>query len=105
MISFRNEVSNETITRWWDNENNQIAFCRGQRGFIAFNNENTFMNITLSSCLPRGLYCDVISGELRNGSCTGKIIAIADSNVINIKLPPNGILALHTGVSILSKSV
>lgn len=100
MIDFRNEVGNETISRWWDNENNQIAFCRGERGFIAFNNENNFMNITLSSCLPKGLYCDVISGSVRNGKCTGKVIAINDLSLITITLPVHGVLALHTGVSI-----
>lgn len=25
---------------WWDNGNNQIAFCRGGKGFIAINNDN-----------------------------------------------------------------
>ena len=25
---------------WWDNGSNQIAFCRGGKGFIAINNDN-----------------------------------------------------------------
>jgi len=27
------------VTNWWDNGNQQIAFCRGKRGFIVFNGE------------------------------------------------------------------
>lgn len=32
---------------WWDNGNNQIAFCRGGKGFIAINNEGSNMSQTL----------------------------------------------------------
>lgn len=29
-----------TLNDWWDNGSNQIAFCRGNKGFIAINNDN-----------------------------------------------------------------
>lgn len=29
-----------TMNDWWDNGSNQIAFCRGGKGFIAINNDN-----------------------------------------------------------------
>lgn len=32
---------------WWDNDNNQIAFSRENRGFIAINNENNDLKQTL----------------------------------------------------------
>ena len=36
------------VSNWWDNGDKQIAFCRGRKGFIAFNNQNdTDMNVTL----------------------------------------------------------
>ena len=28
------------VFNWWDNGNNQIAFCRGGKAFIALNNDN-----------------------------------------------------------------
>ena len=28
-----------TLNDWWDNGSNQIAFCRGGKGFIAINND------------------------------------------------------------------
>jgi hypothetical protein len=27
------------VNDWWDNWDKQIAFCRGGKGFIAFNNQ------------------------------------------------------------------
>ncbi len=32
--------SGTTMNDWWDNGSNQIAFCRGGKGFIAINNDN-----------------------------------------------------------------
>ena len=36
------------MTNWWDNGDKQIAFCRGGKGFIAFNDQyDTDMNVNL----------------------------------------------------------
>ena len=40
MVIFRNVVNGQPQTNWWDNQNNQVAFGRGNRGFIVFNNDN-----------------------------------------------------------------
>jgi alpha-amylase len=48
MVGFRNSVDGTTLNDWWDNGSNQIAFCRGNKGFIAFNNQlDTDMNVNL----------------------------------------------------------
>ena len=39
MVIFRNLVNGLDVTNWWDNGANQIAFSRGNKGFIAINNE------------------------------------------------------------------
>ena len=41
MVIFRNLVNGHDLQNWWDNGNNQVAFCRGNVGFVAFNNEPT----------------------------------------------------------------
>ncbi|KFB41218.1 AGAP002318-PA-like protein [Anopheles sinensis] len=61
MVGFRNAVAGTQINDWWDNGNYQMAFCRGGRGFIAFNLESFDLNQNLQTCLPPGTYCDVIS--------------------------------------------
>jgi len=36
------------VSNWWDNGDKQIAFCRGGKGFIAFNDQyNTNLTVTL----------------------------------------------------------
>lgn len=37
MVAFKNTVGDAPLTNWWDNGSNQIAFCRGNKGFIAIN--------------------------------------------------------------------
>lgn len=32
---------------WWDNGSNQIAFCRGDKGFLAINNDGWDLKETL----------------------------------------------------------
>jgi alpha-amylase len=60
MVQFRNVVGSAGVTNWWDNGGNQIAFSRGNRGFIAFNNGNTNMSVWLTTGLPEGTYCNKV---------------------------------------------
>ncbi|CAB3373081.1 Hypothetical predicted protein [Cloeon dipterum] len=102
MVEFRNVVAGTTINGWWDNGNNQIAFCRGGRGFVAFNNEyGVDLNANLQTCLPAGTYCDVISGSKEGGACTGKTVTIGGDGVANIVInndEVDGVLAIHENV-------
>jgi len=100
MIGFRNEVRGTNVEWFWTNDNNQISFCRGDRGFIAFNNEGSDLNQMLRTCLPAGTYCDVISGENVGGSCSGSSVVVDSNSDAQIFLPANaydGVLAIHTG--------
>lgn len=47
MVGFSNAVLGTNVNDWWDNGGNQIAFCRGGKGFIAFNNDNNDLNTSL----------------------------------------------------------
>lgn len=98
MIAFRNVVRNAPVEGFWDNGKNQIAFCRGTRGFIAFNNEPTEMNATLFTCMPSGEYCDIITGNKKNGKCSGAQVSVDENGEAQIAVPSNGVLAIHIGV-------
>ena len=63
MAKFRNVAGSEGMYNWWDNGNNQIAFSRGNKAFIAINNDGYYMDETLQTGLPSGSYCDIISGN------------------------------------------
>lgn len=100
MIAFRNVVGNASVNSFWDNGKNQIAFCRGTRGFIAFNNEATEMNVKLFTCMPSGDYCDIITGTKQNGQCSGTTVSVDENGDAQIVIPSNvGVLAIHIGVS------
>ncbi|XP_066523052.1 amyAc_bac_euk_AmyA and Aamy_C domain-containing protein [Hoplias malabaricus] len=72
MVIFRNVVHGQPFSNWWDNGNNQIAFSRGNRGFIVINNNDGTLDETLDTGLPEGTYCDVISGDKHCAGCSGK---------------------------------
>ena len=64
MVKFRNVAGLEKMENWWDNGYHAIAFSRGNRAFVAINNEDHPIDQTLKTGLPAGKYCDVISGNL-----------------------------------------
>ena len=71
MVRFRNVAGNEPVANWWDDGNYQIAFSRGSKAFIAINLENgQGMNKNLATGLPKGTYCNLVTGELK-GMCEG----------------------------------
>ncbi|XP_035665855.1 alpha-amylase-like [Branchiostoma floridae] len=101
MVRFRNVAAGHGMFNWWDNGNNQIAFSRGDRAFIAINNEDrSALNATLQTGLSSGDYCDVISGDLSNGFCTGKTITVGWDGRAHIYIAVDDedpIIAIHVG--------
>ncbi|CAD7088909.1 unnamed protein product [Hermetia illucens] len=98
MVGFKNAVRGTGLNDWWDNGNNQIAFCRGGSGFVAFNLEPFDFNQTLQTCLPTGTYCDVISGSKVDGKCTGKTVEVGYNGKAKIYIgtsEEDGVLAIH----------
>lgn len=85
MIAWRNAVGNEERLHWWDNADKQIAFARGNRGFVAFNLEyERSLNQSLQTGLPAGEYCDLITGYKIENTCTGKTIFVNDQGMARI---------------------
>lgn len=106
MVRFKSIVDDEPIINWWDNGDNQIAFSRGNRGFIAFNLQKTRLNNDdngnadydknqldlrkrLQTGLPAGTYCDIISGDRDGNKCTGKSIIVDQNGWANIYIGHN----------------
>lgn len=97
MVRFRNAVRGTSIGNWWSNGDQQIAFSRGNRGFVAFTNSGD-IDAELQTGLPAGTYCDVISGELLGGVCTGKSVTVEANGMAWVNLAEDeydGILAIH----------
>ena len=99
MVKFRNAVGAAAVANWWDNGGNQIAFSRGNRGFIAFNGQfQVDLSQNLQTGLPAGTYCDIATGVKSGSSCTGGSVTVGSDGRANIFLSasvPEGFLAIH----------
>ena len=54
MVGFHNVALGQPVSNWWDNGENAIAFGRGDRAFIVFNNEGYKIDATIYTGLPAG---------------------------------------------------
>ncbi|MFF5443289.1 carbohydrate-binding module family 20 domain-containing protein [Streptomyces achromogenes] len=88
MVKFRNTAAGTAVTNWWDNGNNQIAFGRGDKAYVAINHEGSALTRTFQTSLPAGSYCDVQSG---------KGVTVDSSGRFTATLGANSALALHVG--------
>ncbi|HSH02881.1 MAG TPA: carbohydrate-binding module family 20 domain-containing protein [Anaerolineae bacterium] len=99
MVAFRNHTSGQPVTNWWDNGNNQIAFSRGDQGFVAINKEGYALNGTFQTGLAAGTYCNVIAGDYANGACSGETVTVNSDGTANINVSAGSALALYAAAS------
>jgi alpha-amylase len=99
MVGFRNATSDAFIlTDWWDNGGNQVAFGRGELGFVAINrDEASPLTGTFQTSMVPGRYCDVVGGELEDGACTGVEVIVAADGKAEIVAAPLDAIAIHAG--------
>lgn len=77
MVKFRNFVRNENLQNWWESGENQIAFSRGNLGFVLLNmDKDKDLKATINTGLPQGIYCDILSGLKTNNGCSGEQIVV-----------------------------
>jgi alpha-amylase len=95
MVGFRNAVDDAAMVQWWDNGNNQIAFGRGDRGYVVINKEGGTLTREFTTSLPAGRYCDVISGQPTATGCTGAVVEVGAYGRFTASVGPNNALALH----------
>ena len=63
MIGFYNAVNGTKVTQWQDDEGNNIAFSRGNKGFLAINNDDKLTQVSYKTTLPDGEYCNVYASQ------------------------------------------
>lgn len=97
MVAFRRQVAGTALAGWWDNQNNAIAFSRGDRGFLAMSLEGASVQLDVTTGLPGGTYCDILSGGLVGGACAGVEVTVAADGRVQLELAPGTAVALHVG--------
>ena len=95
LVGFHNSVYGTSVTNWWSNGGNQIAFGRGSSGYVVFNRNSSSLSRTFTTSLPAGTYCDVANGDFTNGSCTGTGYTVDGSGNLTATVAANGMLAVH----------
>lgn len=77
MVEWRSAADGAALRHWWSDGQRQIAFARGERAFIAINDDRIkSMDVSLYTGLPAGMYCDVTTGHLTadRSTCTGRTV-------------------------------
>jgi alpha-amylase len=99
MVGWHNAVSGTSVANWWSDGSNQIAFSRGAKGYIAINNSGSALNRTFATGLPAGTYCDVISGGVSGGNCTGTAVTVDGSGNASFQVAPGQAVAIDVAAT------
>jgi alpha-amylase len=102
MVGFHNFTSPQfTLTDWWDNGGDQIAFGRGDAGFVVINRSEAELSQTFQTSMAPGAYCNVIEGTLvveeDELSCSGPTITVDGSGQAEITVRGMRAAAIHVG--------
>ncbi|SDE59709.1 pullulanase [Actinobaculum suis] len=92
MIAFHNATAGEPVQNWQDDGDNNIAFERGQQGFLALNNTAQPAAVSYHTSLPNGTYCNVYAA----GDCS-QTVAVKDGKIAT-EIQPRSAVALIAGV-------
>lgn len=105
MVGFRNATIGQAQQNWIvGNNGNQVAFSRGNVGFVALNNSGSAWTRTFATGLPAGTYCNVINGtkNAAGTACTADSVTVDASGNASFTVPANNsggnpAVALYTG--------
>ena len=103
MVAFRSATDGQGVSHWVSGNGNQIAFSRGNVGFVAINNASvSTWTKTFQTGLPAGKYCNIVHGQLSGSSCSGDTVTVDSNGYATITLPANDgssvpAVAIYTG--------
>lgn len=93
MLAFRQHVNGTTINHWWDNGKNQIAFARGNKGFVVINNDGKTLKRKIQTGLAAGRYCNILA-DLK--PCSSEVIEVDRRGYAHINLKAHAAVAIYT---------
>ena len=104
MVKFRSAAHGQAQGNWVTGSANQIAFSRGNVGFVALNNTGSAWSRSFYTGLPAGTYCNVVHG-LKNAAgtaCTSDSVTVDASGNAAITVAADGgsavpAVAIYTG--------
>ncbi len=102
MVRFRNYTDDAFFTTKWWGHGNQIAFARGNKGFVAMNKTSQTMDRWFDTGLPPGQYCDIVSGEMATVTrgCTGQTITVQTNGWARVVVKPFDAAVIYGGMKL-----
>ena len=93
MVGFYNAVQGAKVTDWQDDGDNNIAFSREKKGFLAINNSLDAKEVSYKTDLPDGEYCNVYAA----GDCS-KTVKV-EKGEVKTKIGAREAVALHVSAT------
>ena len=107
MVKFRSAAHGQAQQNWVTGNANQIAFGRGNVGFVALNNTTAAWTRSFYTGLPAGTYCNVVHGLKNAGgtACASDSVTVDASGNASITVAADGgatvpAVAIYTGQTI-----
>ncbi|WP_052288160.1 alpha-amylase [Leptolyngbya iicbica] len=96
MVDFRAATQAQPmVTDWWSHGGNQIAFGRGDRGFVVINRASTTLTHTFQTQLPAGDYCELMSAEISATGDCDRVIRVDETGQFRTTVAAMSAIALH----------
>ena len=100
MVSFRKLVHGTDQNHWWDDGAEAIAFSRGSLGFVAINREDSTIAHTVTTGMPAGHYCDLLTGGRTGTTCVGTLITVDSTHAVAVSLTKLTAIAIDTATQV-----
>ena len=101
MVEFRNNTAEDFYTsNYWTNGNHQMAWGRGDSGFVVINREDGgSLNQSFQTGMAPGTYCEILHGDFNydTGDCNGPTITVSSSGSANFNVNSRDAAAIHKG--------
>lgn len=95
LVRFRNLTDRAFFTtNRWSNGKNQLAFSRGQLGFVAINNSTEKIGEYLQTSLPSGYYCNLAESLNSTDRNCAKLYYVDSHSRLVTVIPPKSAVVL-----------
>ena len=107
LVKFRSAAHGQAQQNWVTGNANQIAFGRGNVGFVALNNTTSAWTQRFYTGLPAGTYCNIVHGLANSGAtaCTSDSVTVNSTGYATVTVAADGgssvpAVAIYTGQTI-----
>jgi len=94
LIRWHDYVGTAKRTNFWTDDQNVVAFSKGNRGWVAFNNGTAAQQVRVQTGLPQGTYCDSVHGGKGAKACNGPTISVNTTGFATVTVPAKDALAI-----------